>query len=622
MNRSIDPAKLPIIEFSKKGILIVEARPGAGKTYCILHRAQYLIEQMEIPPSKILILSFSRAAVKVIKDRIDLIDTNSQITISTFDSYAGRMLYEQTQQLGGSYDQTIEKVTELIKSGGLRNIVQSSIEYLIVDEAQDLTGLRLDLVRALIDSVPGSTLFYDPFQFIYGFTLRGEDPLEYTGQNFNHWIDEDLAEGDYTLINLENETISNYRFNNYIGNLEDIIRGMLVNRQTNDYKSIMELIKKDQRGLSKSKTMKYLQENVETGTYPVIITRDNFQLWSLANDLSENNIPCYIVPKSHERFMPNWIGTIFGLYDPSKISFDQFEEIYRNSEFSEIKLNSRWASLVRIARMVRPNHDYSKNVQIKDIFDGLHQNKALEIVFEEYPQNKVKLASIHRVKGREFEDVILYPYGSMNKSLDREEQDEETRILYVGVTRSKKTLKVFSGSPGWRYKSIPRTSKFRVSMFHKDLPQFVTIGDYDDLDHSWFVKKLSPKLFQLNQQTLKSLQARDELHVYYNPNYKRYLLCKEDKEPRSVLDRHVISVFSEKFNSDMFYLQQTLKKTYRWMSAFRKMITYIGGVKFIELYTGYLPYKEITQANLSGIYLAPRIGNALCILWFNGGIRK
>lgn len=52
-----------------KGPLLVLAGPGSGKTLVITHRVRYLIEELLVAPESILVLTFSRAAAKGMKER-------------------------------------------------------------------------------------------------------------------------------------------------------------------------------------------------------------------------------------------------------------------------------------------------------------------------------------------------------------------------------------------------------------------------------------------------------------------------------------------------------------------------------------------------------------------------
>jgi superfamily I DNA/RNA helicase/DNA polymerase III epsilon subunit-like protein len=52
------------------GPVLVIAGPGAGKTYCLIHRIQHLIEKLHIPPRRILAVTFTNKAAEEIATRL------------------------------------------------------------------------------------------------------------------------------------------------------------------------------------------------------------------------------------------------------------------------------------------------------------------------------------------------------------------------------------------------------------------------------------------------------------------------------------------------------------------------------------------------------------------------
>src|SRR5688500_18336525 len=52
------------------GPVLVIAGPGAGKTFCLIHRIQYLIEKLDIAPRRILAVTFTNKAAEEIATRL------------------------------------------------------------------------------------------------------------------------------------------------------------------------------------------------------------------------------------------------------------------------------------------------------------------------------------------------------------------------------------------------------------------------------------------------------------------------------------------------------------------------------------------------------------------------
>lgn len=70
----------------KDGAMLVLAGPGSGKTAVITQRTKNLIEEYNIPPSDILVITFTKAASNEMKERFYLLmgDRNARVSFGTF----------------------------------------------------------------------------------------------------------------------------------------------------------------------------------------------------------------------------------------------------------------------------------------------------------------------------------------------------------------------------------------------------------------------------------------------------------------------------------------------------------------------------------------------------------
>ena len=184
--------------------LLVEAGPGTGKTEMAAVRMAGLVRK-GLAPGQLLVLSFSRSAVRNLTDRLarlegtddSIIEELRHVSIRTFDSWAFRMLRLLRNPLDAllarGHDDNIEKLTALF-GGRRREEIRELIgdrRHLIVDEFQDLPGVRGELILALLDLLvppaPGRRGVHhpgDPAQAIYAFaaTASGSTfptPAEY-----------------------------------------------------------------------------------------------------------------------------------------------------------------------------------------------------------------------------------------------------------------------------------------------------------------------------------------------------------------------------------------------------------------------------------------------------------
>ena len=78
----------------REGPMLVLAGPGAGKTFVITKRVQYLISQAGIDPRRILVITFTNAAAEEMRQRFSSLvpDAGNLVTFGTFHSVFFRIL--------------------------------------------------------------------------------------------------------------------------------------------------------------------------------------------------------------------------------------------------------------------------------------------------------------------------------------------------------------------------------------------------------------------------------------------------------------------------------------------------------------------------------------------------
>lgn len=92
----LNPEQESVVTYTGDKYLSVEAGPGAGKTRVIIERVKYLLNEVGIDPSSLLIITFSRKAADELQDR--LADDNISSTdikkmqISTIHSFCSKIL--------------------------------------------------------------------------------------------------------------------------------------------------------------------------------------------------------------------------------------------------------------------------------------------------------------------------------------------------------------------------------------------------------------------------------------------------------------------------------------------------------------------------------------------------
>jgi len=82
--------------------LLVLAGPGAGKTFCLIERIRFLLEQLEINPERICAFTFTNKAAGEIAERLDrtLGDRASQVKTGTIHAFCAELLREFGSRIG------------------------------------------------------------------------------------------------------------------------------------------------------------------------------------------------------------------------------------------------------------------------------------------------------------------------------------------------------------------------------------------------------------------------------------------------------------------------------------------------------------------------------------------
>src|SRR6185312_2548989 len=100
---------------------------------------------------------------------------SSAVRIVTLDSLAWTIHsgFSSEAVLTGSYDENISQTLQQILTNEDVREELAKVRHVVIDEAQDIVGVRAELVLAIVDAVgtdSGVTVFADQAQAIYGWT--------------------------------------------------------------------------------------------------------------------------------------------------------------------------------------------------------------------------------------------------------------------------------------------------------------------------------------------------------------------------------------------------------------------------------------------------------------------
>jgi hypothetical protein len=441
-----DISQQSVIDAAASSRMFVSAGPGTGKTAVACARVAALVERGEIDAVNVWIVSFTRTAVQEIRQRIAsyLGDeaAAAAIRIATLDSHAWAIHsgFDRTAQIKGLYEENIEKVIEAISGNADVEDYLQSVQLLVVDEAQDVIGIRADLVSSLIDKISpgcGVSIFADEAQAIYGFS---EDETDGAEAGTVPLVQRIKQRGDFDLLDLDtvHRTESENLHKIFTEVRASVLRPDLdgAAKKSSIKQQIVSL--SDQSGLhangfdfSKldSKCLVLFRRRAEALlTSQYLNTPHRLRLSGLPNCLY------------------NWLAICFWDYTEPRLGRSDFERLYHDrvpephGTIDRPAANSAWNSLVELAGQSATSVDIARLRRVLG-----RRQPPNQFCSPELGSSGPILGTIHASKGREAEHVILFMPVESSKPRETENHEEEARVVFVGATRARKQLHVGQG---------------------------------------------------------------------------------------------------------------------------------------------------------------------------------
>ena len=161
----------------------VLAGPGAGKTHVLTLRCARLIYKEHVDPSHLLVLAYNRAVVVELRNRLNSLFTKlgmsriaHQLNVYTFHALAKKCMGKKLDSISTEMWE-YEFYSYLTKHVRDFKVRFPNIEYVLVDEFQDITTVRLESLLRIHKIFPGAKFFTigDINQSIYGFDRVPKD---------------------------------------------------------------------------------------------------------------------------------------------------------------------------------------------------------------------------------------------------------------------------------------------------------------------------------------------------------------------------------------------------------------------------------------------------------------
>jgi len=462
--------------------MLVLAGPGSGKTKLVVHRCAYLLRVLRIPPQSILVLCFNRNAAISLRRRLrELVGPPAAgVLVMTYHALAMRLtgasFQERIENLGDEsihFDALISDAVRLLRGGTqvegweadeLRDRLLEGYQYILVDEYQDIDREQYDLISALAGRVEK-----DPDRKLTITAVGDDDQNIYTFRGANVRFIRQFQE-DYEAQ--PHYMVENYRSTRHIVSAaNDLIRHNRDRMKTEHPIEIDRMRRKEAPG----------------GQWEALdpLTRGRVQILEVDNDIHQacalgeeikrlqslrrdfDGSQCAVLARTHEV-----LQTARAICEYKEISSswpldkEQVPRLYRVREIFDWieELKPRRNELIRASTLKNQLQERSKQDLsnpwwhvIDKILDTWRDesgdaersiNQVIEFAFDILAEQRreqrlgqgVFLGTVHSAKGMEFDHVFILDGGWRS---DRE-REEERRLYYVGMTRAKQTLCIFT----------------------------------------------------------------------------------------------------------------------------------------------------------------------------------
>ena len=149
------------------------ASAGSGKTTTITARIAYLVEYYDIDPSKILLVTFSRAAAQEMIDRVHKLIGPVKMYAGTFHALSAQILRDMAPKMlfdQPFIDELPYRLVKWLETDRAKKWVQR-FRTIIVDEFQDINEIQWQLLKGFYHQWATMSIVGDDAQNIY--TWRG-----------------------------------------------------------------------------------------------------------------------------------------------------------------------------------------------------------------------------------------------------------------------------------------------------------------------------------------------------------------------------------------------------------------------------------------------------------------
>ncbi|MEV0699584.1 ATP-dependent helicase [Saccharopolyspora sp. NPDC050389] len=449
-----------VVDQPADALVSVVAGPGTGKTHTLVRRLDTLVEHGGLSSGEILVLTFSRAAVRELRHRLAHHgDAARHVRAQTFDSWALDLLTsidgnDEWQARG--FEARIEGAVEAIQNGRADEYCDE-LRHIAVDEVQDLVGVRRVMVESLLERFDcGFTVVGDPAQAIYGFQISDPAARAAETNRFFTRMREIFGEELRELALTKNFRVREDTATAALPFGSELRKG--VNGHGRSLGNRLRVALHDTvpfGDLSDEYARMVLsQESLTTA----ILCRTNGQALLVAEDLHQAGVHHRLQRSARDKIVAGWIAGLFNVGSGSFLTRSGFDELVRTFPLDEdAEHGLLWTWLVRATSTGRGDN----TVDLRRLRSAIESGRLPDELTDQRAASVV-VSSYHRAKGLEFDQVIVADPGPNRDGFDMDHA-EEARMLYVAMTRARDEL-AWIDTPGdvriRKHKATDRWARF------------------------------------------------------------------------------------------------------------------------------------------------------------------
>lgn len=422
---TLSKRQMEIISDKESRCIVVAAGPGSGKTRVLVHKLASLLLMEDVKHEQLLMLTFSRAAATEFKQRLMGLIGNAAhfVEIKTFHSYCFDLL-----GMIGNLDEVkdvVAKAAEMINNGDVEpNKIGKTV--LVIDEAQDMGAEEFALVKALMSNNEDMRVIAvgDDDQNIFEF--RGSDSeymFRMSQQPGSRFIE--MTENYRSAVH---PVLFSNSFVRYISNRMKTTP-IISKREENGW---VEVTRHVSDYMYQPLVHKLLQ-NKKGGT-SCVLTQTNEEAVIITALLRRYGISAKLIQSMDSFAFCNMAEVRYLMkYISKRVSSPLiYDDLWQEAKQATFAAYNGSQSLSYVKCCTELFEQTNKNKYFND-FKEFVMESSLED-FCDLSGAEVVVSTIHKSKGREFDDVYMLISGGYTKD------DNLMRRYYVGITRAKNRL--------------------------------------------------------------------------------------------------------------------------------------------------------------------------------------